>query len=325
MHQPVVTVVIPTYQRHALLRNCLAALAQQQLPKDQFEVLVVDDGNEPAVAELLQAVFQQTGLSVRYLGQSQRRGPAAARNAGWQSARTPYIAFTDDDCLPQPDWLSIGLSQFNRGAQVITGRVRMPLPEQPTHHDKTTALLETAEFVTANLFCRRSVLEQVGGFDERFDIAWREDSDLHFKILRARIPILACPEAVIIHPLRPAPWYAPLRDERKNRYDALLFKKHPALFRERIPAYRWLVIRYYSSVLAFFIGLLGLATGHGQAAALGLGFWLLLTLLLMTDRLSGQPVKGESIKGAFLTSVASPFLSVYWRLYGAFSYRVWYW
>jgi GT2 family glycosyltransferase len=325
MNQPVVTVVIPTFRRHDLLQNCLAALAQQQLPKDQFEILVVDDGNEPAVAERLQVISQQTGLAVRYLGQPQRRGPAAARNAGWRSARTPFIAFTDDDCLPQPTWLSTGLSQFNRGAQVITGRVRMPLPEQPTHHDKTTALLETAEFVTANLFCRRSVLEQVGGFDERFDIAWREDSDLHFKILDARIPILTCPEAVIVHPLRSAPWYAPLRDERKNRYDALLFKKHPTLFRERIPAYRWLVLRYYVSVVSFFIGLLGLATGNNQVAALGLCLWLLLTLLLMSERLSGQSINGESIKAAFLTSLASPFLSVYWRLYGAFSYRVWYW
>ena len=325
MEKPVVTVVIPTYQRPALLRTCLEALANQQLPTDQFEVLVVDDGNEPAVAQASQDVAQQTGISIRYLGQIQRRGPAAARNAGWQSAQTPYIAFTDDDCLPQPGWLSTALAQFGRGAQVITGRVRMPMPDQPTHHDKTTALLETAEFVTANLFCRRSVLEQVGGFDERFDIAWREDSDLHFKILQARIPILVCPEAVIVHPLRPAPWYATLRDERKNRYDALLYKKHPALFRERIPAYKWLVVRYYFTVLAFFIGLLALATGNSSLAIVCFYLWLLLTLALMSERLADQRLNWTIIKPALLTSLLSPFLSVYWRLYGAFSYRVWYW
>ena len=325
MEKPVVTVVIPTYQRPALLRNCLEALVSQQLPPDQFEVLVVDDGNDPAMAQVGQDVARQTGLSIRYLAQPQRRGPAAARNAGWRSARTPYIAFTDDDCLPQPGWLNTALAQFSRGAQVITGRVRMPMPDQPTHHDKTTALLETAEFVTANLFCRRSVLEQVDGFDERFDIAWREDSDLHFKFLEARIPILVCPEAVIVHPLRPARWYAPLLDERKNRYDALLYRKHPALFRERIPAYKWLVVRYYATVLAFFIGLLTLTTGNDRLASVCFYLWLLLTLALISERLTDQRLNRATIKPAFLTSVLTPFLSVYWRLYGAFSYRVWYW
>lgn len=325
MEQPVVTVVIPTYKRPDLLRTCLLALARQQLPTGTFEVIVVDDGNESAVAELITDVARQAELQIMYLGQPKRQGPAAARNAGWRSARTPFIAFTDDDCLPQPTWLSAALAQFNRGAQGITGRVRMPLPEQPSHHDKTTALLETAEFVTANLFCRRSVLTQVGGFDERFDIAWREDSDLHFKILKARIPILACPEAVIIHPIRPAPWYAPLRDERKNRYDALLFKQHPMLFRERIPAYKWLVVRYYLSVVSFLIGFLGLLTGQNQLAWAGISLWLILTLILISERLANQPLRFTTLKSAFLTSLASPFLSVYWRLYGAFTYRVWYW
>ncbi|SOD79353.1 glycosyltransferase family 2 protein [Spirosoma fluviale] len=325
MEKTLVTVIIPTYKRPALLRNCLIALTQQTLSKETFEVVVVDDGNESAVAELVQEVAKQTGLKARYLGQQKRQGPAAARNAGWRSARTPFIAFTDDDCLPQPAWLSTALVQFIRGAQVLTGRVTMPMPEQPSHHDKTTALLETAEFVTANLFCRKTVLEQVGGFDERFDIAWREDSDLHFKIIKAGIPILPCPDAVIVHPIRSAPWYAPLRDERKNRYDALLFKEHPVLFRERIPAYKWLVIRYYVSVASLLVGLIGLLIGNSQVVGLGFSLWLLLTLALINERLDNQPITGTTLKAALITSLVTPFLSVYWRLYGAFSYRVWYW
>lgn len=325
MEQPVFTVIIPTYKRPALLQNCLTALSRQTVPTETFEVVVVDDGNESAVAELVHAFAKQTGLQARYLGQQQRQGPAAARNAGWRLARTPFIAFTDDDCLPQPTWLSTALVQFERGAQVLTGRVTMPMPERPSQHDKTTALLETAEFVTANLFCRRAVLEQVGGFDERFDIAWREDSDLHFKIIKARIPIRACPDAVIVHPIRSAPWYAPLRDERKNRYDALLFKEHPALFRERIPAYTWLVIRYYVSVASLLAGLVGLLITNSQVVDFGFSLWLLLTLLLINERLANQPINVTTVKAALLTSMATPFLSVYWRLYGAFSYRVWYW
>jgi GT2 family glycosyltransferase len=257
-----VSVIIPTYQRPDLLVACLDALSQQTIALDSFELVVVDDGNQPAVAEKVRQFGRQTGIATRYIGQPSRRGPAAARNRGWQAAQAPIIAFTDDDCLPQPDWLRAALAEFKRGAAVVTGQLRMPLPDQPSHHDRTTAFLETAEFITANCFCLKTILARVGGFEEAFDMAWREDSDLQFKLIRAGYRIVSCSRAVIIHPLRPAPWYAPLRDERKNRYDALLFKRHPELFRQRIPAYKPLVVRYYATVISFTIGSLALAAGN---------------------------------------------------------------
>lgn len=325
MMEPLITVVVPTYRRPDLLRKCLLALAQQQLERSLFRVVVVDDGNEAQTAQAVQGIVGQTGLPIQYLGQPVRRGPAAARNRGWQSAQTAYIAFTDDDCLPQPAWLTTGLLALQRGAQVITGRVKIPLPDQPTAHDRTTALLETAEFVTANLFCRRSALARVGGFDEAFDIAWREDSDLQFKLLEANISISTCPEAVIVHPIRSAPWYASLRDERKNRYDALLYKRHPVLFRQRIPAYRSLVMQYYAFVITFLAGLLALALGHTSVAIGVFAIWLLLTITIISRQLPDSPLKWENLRTAILTGVSKPFLSIYWRLYGAFRYKTWYW
>lgn len=324
--KPLITVVIPTYQRFTFLQRCLDALLKQQLPTwATFDILVVSDGPDTYVADFIGQLSQQTAIPIRYLEQCERRGPAAARNRGWQATSSPFIAFTDDDCLPQPTWLMAGLLPLVRGAQVVTGRVRIPLPGQPTHYDRTAALLETAEFVTANLFCCRSALEQVRGFNEQFDRAWREDSDLQFKFLEAGIPICVCPEALIIHPLRPAPWYASLRDERKNRYDALLYKRHPDLFRQRIPSYRDIVIRYYGSVFGLLAGLLALGTGHTKLAIVGTGCWAALTFWLIQERLPSPVKDWQSLKHATLTSLATPFLSVYWRLQGAFTYKTWYW
>ncbi|GAB4040757.1 glycosyltransferase family 2 protein [Spirosoma gilvum] len=324
--KPLITVVIPTYQRLTFLQNCLNALLKQELPAwATFDITVVSDGPDTAVADFIAHVSQQTDIPVRYLEQPERRGPAAARNRGWQTTNSPFIAFTDDDCLPKSTWLLAGLLPLVRGAQVVTGRVRMPMPDQPTHYDRTAALLETAEFVTANLFCRRSALDQVGGFDEQFDSAWREDSDLQFKFLEAGIPISTSPEALIIHPLRPAPWYASLRDERKNRYDALLYKRHPDLFRQRIPTYRDIVLRYYGSVFGLLAGLLALGTGHTNLAIVGTGFWAALTFWLIQERLPSRSTNWQTLKHATLTSLATPFLSVYWRLHGAFTYKTWYW
>ena len=317
-----ISVVIPTYQRLPLLAKCLDALSRQTLPRESFEIVVVDDGNQSATAEAVMTFGQQTGIAVRCFGQGQRRGPAAARNRGWRAARAPIVAFTDDDCLPQPEWLSAALARFQQGATVVTGQLRMPLPDQPTHHDRTTAFLETAEFITANCFCHKSALEAVGGFEEAFDIAWREDSDLQFKLIRAGYTIEKCPRAVIIHPMREAPWYAPLRDERKNRYDALLYKRHPDLFRQRIPRYRPLVVRYYVTVISFVVGLLALLTGYYGVAGAALCVWVVLAGWLIVDRWPGSQASWTRIQQTVLTALATPFLSIYWRLYGAFKYRV---
>ena len=152
-------------------------------------------------------------------------------------------------------------------------------------------------------------------------MAWREDSDLQFKLLRAGYAIQKCPSAVVVHPMRQAPWYASLRDERKNRYDALLFKRHPDLFRQRIPAYRHLVARYYATVISLVVGLGAWLVGNLVVAGAGFGVWMVLTSWLVAERWPAQPT-WERIQQTLLTSLATPFLSVYWRLYGAVKYHV---
>jgi glycosyltransferase involved in cell wall biosynthesis len=323
-----ISVVIPTYRRPAMLLRCLNALFEQDFRRMGgtvgFEIIAVDDGNDPETQARVMQVVPPRHVSIRYLGQPVRSGPAAARNRGWQAARADFIAFTDDDCIPDRDWLQQGLLALQGGAQVVTGQMRVPLPGTPTDYERTTAFLETAEFVTANCFCRRSALERVGGLEESFDIAWREDSDLQFKFLRHGIAIVKRPEAIILHPVRPAAWWACLKDERKNSYDALLYKRHPKLFRERIPSYAGLVLLYYAFVLSF-TGLLIAFTAGWPRLATGMAIlWLLLLAVLVAKRLSGTSMSVAHIGQVLVTSLVTPFLSVYWRLYGAVKHRVLY-
>ncbi len=327
---PEFSVVIPTYQQPALLLKCLDALGRQRLPRDQFEIIVVDEGNSPetetAVLLFARQIARDGGpLEVRYLAQPERRGPAAARNRGWRAARGRTIAFTGDDCLPEPEWLSSALICFQRGAQVVSGQLRVVFPNQPSPSDHTETVLKKADFMSINCFCRLSTLKCVGGFEEAFDIAWREDSDLQFKFIQAGIPIGKCTEAVVVYPVRSYPWYGLLQDERKNSYDALLYKRHPDLFRERIPAYRRQVLHYYVSVLSVVAGLIGLLTGQGAVAILGLSVWGGLSAELVMRHLPSAPLTSTTLKRVVLTAVATPFLSVYWRLYGAVKYKVLYW
>src|SRR5205085_889073 len=83
-------------------------------------------------------------------------------------------------------------------------------------------------------------LARRGGFDESFRLPWREDSDLHFRLLEAGCRVVRAAQAIVVHPVRPAPWGVSLRQQRKVMFDALLFRKHRALYRERIRgAPRW--------------------------------------------------------------------------------------
>lgn len=282
---PDVSVVVPTCGRPALLSRCLAALERQTLPRERYEVIVVED--------------------------NARDGPATARNRGWRRARAPIVAFTDDDTEPAPGWLASGLSAMDGDVDVVTGKVVMPIPARPTDYERDAQGLERAEFVTANCFVRKGVLERVGGFDERFRLAWREDSDLHFALLRAGARIVREPRAVVVHPVRPAPWGASIAQQKKVMFDALLFKKHRALYRERIRATpRW---DYYLTVGSLLAGVFFPPM---------LAVWLFLTLLFCVKRLKGNTLRPRHVAEMLVTSAVIPPLSVFWRLAGALRFRV---
>src|SRR5581483_1259103 len=99
-----VSAVIPTYRRPELLERCLLALAAQDLERRLYEVIVVDDAGCAETRKLVLG-WRRSGLRPRYLRRQGAPGPAAARNRGWQAAIGPIVAFTDDDCVPDRDWL----------------------------------------------------------------------------------------------------------------------------------------------------------------------------------------------------------------------------
>ena len=213
-----VSVVVPTYRRPDLLERCLKALVAQNFPADAFEIVVADDGPDESTRRLVREWALRTGGApeIRYGPVNGTPGPAGARNRGWETADSPVIAFTDDDTVPRPDWLVEGYQVILASPKHLaaTGRVIVPLPRDraPTDYEKDLAQLGTAEFVTANCFVRRSALEAIGGFDERFTSAWREDSDLQFTLMKTlRGDIVKAPRALVEHPPRQMTWTDNLR------------------------------------------------------------------------------------------------------------------
>jgi GT2 family glycosyltransferase len=318
-----VSVVVPTCGRAELLMRCLQALAAQTLEASRYEVIVVDDRPTPATEGLVGAWIERVprpGLAIRHLANYGRHGPAAARNLGWRTARAPVVAFTDDDTVPAPDWLENGLSEFDGTVDALCGRIEMPLPPAPTDYERDARHLETAEFVTANCFCRKNLLEDLDGFDERFRFAWREDSDLHFRLLGRRANIVHAPQALVVHPVRPASWGVSISQQKKILFDALLYKKHPRLYRQKIRATpRW---DYYAIVTALLAAAFGLASGSGILAIGAGAVWLVMTARFCLTRLRGTAKTVSHVAEMVCTSILIPPYAVFWRMVGAWRFRV---
>ncbi|HZS75634.1 MAG TPA: glycosyltransferase [Ktedonobacteraceae bacterium] len=318
-----VSVVIPTYKRLALLQRCLEALSAQDIAPADFEVIVVDDAaSEETRKQVLEESCLHPEHTIRYLPVQGTNGPAAARNLGWQAASGEIIAFTDDDCIPTPGWLRAGLEAFDDVVVGVSGKIIIPLDHTPTDYERNAALLAKSEFVTANCFYRRDVLASIGGFDERFTMAWREDSDLAFRFMKEypESALVYAPKAVVVHPVRPAPWGISLKQQRKSMFNALLYKKHPQLYREKVQSappflYYWIIAALLTAVLALPPGLYWLAI-------FALCLWFCLTVRFCLLRLRATSHAFPHVLEMIITSLLIPPLSIFWRLVGAIKYRV---
>ncbi len=320
---PRISVVVPTHRRPQLLERCLSALLQQDLDPRACEIIVADDGVQEATRQIVARwMARQEDAAVprlHYVPVTGRHGPAAARNCGWRAAMGEIIAFTDDDCIPDRRWLSAGLAAFRGDVAAAWGRIVMPLPAAPTDYELDAAHLQAAEFATANCFCRRDALAACGGLDENFTAAWREDSDLFFSLLERGLRVIHLPDAVVLHPVRPAPWGISLRQQRKIQFDALLYKKHARLYRQKIRAApRW----DYYGISAALLATLSAAAGGYSAIALGTGaVWGLLTGRFCLHRLRHTSRRWPHVAEMAVTSALIPPLAVFWRVVGAVRFR----
>ena len=319
-----ISVVIPTYRRPKLLTKCLTALAKQTLDHTDFEVIVVSDGPDQVTLLELMSWMKKADFNLIYLNTAEKRGPASARNLGWLYARGRAIAFTDDDCIPQEDWLATYLKEFESTTASLvafSGQTQVPILDTPTDFALNTSHLQEAEFITANCACTKYTLIKIGGFDERYKLAWREDSDFQFKLIVNEIDIKKVRAAVVTHPVRPAPWGVSISDQKKGLYDALLYKKYPKLYRSKIQ--KSPIWNYYLINLLWLTLLLSLLLFDNEYLAIGSGLGLaFLICRFVIIRLKYTSKSVTHILEMIYTSIFIPTLSVYWRLYGAVKFRV---
>jgi GT2 family glycosyltransferase len=235
---PAVSVIVCTHDGAQTLPECLAGVARLDYP--DFELIVVDDGSSDESA-LLAHAHGATVVSIDH------RGLSAARNAGIREARGEIVAFLDDDAYPDPDWLYYLAAVLRGEGHAGVGGPNIP-PEDGMLADCVAAApggpihvlvsdREAEHVPGCNMAFRKSALEQIGGFDDRFRVAG-DDVDVCWRLQEAGWTLGFSAGAVVMHRRRDS-----VRRYLKQQYgygkaEALLERKWPSRY-NRVGSSRW--------------------------------------------------------------------------------------
>ena len=200
--RPAVSVVVPVRNGGPALADLIRALEAQTLPRDQFEVIVADDGSTDGAADGI-----ATPDAWARVDSGPPRNSYAARNRGARLATAPVLAFCDADCRPDPTWLEAGLRALET-ADVVGGHVRFRLVGRATlwalldidGYLDQERLLRTEGLSTANVFVRRAMFDRLGGFDASLPSGGDVDFARRCRAVGGQIVFAA--NAVVAHPPR---------------------------------------------------------------------------------------------------------------------------
>lgn len=214
---PFVSVIVPTYNRAALLPSLFLAMQRQLYPADRLELIVVDNSSDDDTENVVRAWADVLSFPVTFR-RKDNKGPAASRNLGASLARGDVLAFLDSDCTPEPSWVRSAMRALTPDLDIVSGPMIGLARSDPGMFDVQAkqSLSDTGLYPSGNLFFRRSCFEATGGFDERFGIyPWGglvagEDTDLVWRAKRAGARAVFVTDVIVGHQPTPPPDLVPL-------------------------------------------------------------------------------------------------------------------
>ena len=198
---PRVSVVVPVFNAQETIRECIQSLLNLNYPKANLDLIFVDNASTDKTSEILSQYEQD----IRILHEP-TKGPAAARNKGILNAATEIIAFTDSDCVVDPDWLRHLIPPLENplvGAAGGTILAKRPFSRIERYgeiihdHNSSINVFMPPAVITMNCTSRLSVLKKVNFFDERFIRC--EDVDLSYRISQSGYMFAFQPHALVYH------------------------------------------------------------------------------------------------------------------------------
>jgi histidinol-phosphate phosphatase family protein len=299
----------------------LDALAAADGPRPEW-LVVVDDRAPGAADPVVDVRTLPEGIARHVLVLSAGgRGPAAARNAGWRAVpvEVDWIAFLDDDVLVPGDWCAALAADLaaadSHGLAASQACIDVPLPagRRSTDWERSTAGLSGAWWITADMAYRRDALSAVGGFDERFPRAFREDADLALRVQDAG-RVLGVGRRRTTHPVRPTGRWTSVRQQRGNADDVLMRRVHGRDWADRAGASTGRRPRHLVITAAGLLAVAATLARRRRPAVLGGLGWAAGVAEFAFARIAPGPRDRAEVTTMLATSAAIPPAAVWWWL-----------
>ena len=195
---PLLSVVIPTYERSADLKVCLESLSYlNQVDAPSYEIIVTDDSKSDKSRRMVVKEFPDVSW-----GKGKQNGPAGNRNAGVDRAKGEWIVFLDDDCIAQEGYLKAYAKAIRANPDVLVfeGRIFADRPRR-TWAEGCPENSSGGMLWTSNLCIKKSLFYEIGKFDERFKVAY-EDVEFAYRLKQRKIKTIFVINAAVCHPWR---------------------------------------------------------------------------------------------------------------------------
>ncbi len=248
---PKVSVVIAGYNCVRTISETLAACLNQDYPENLREVIFVDDGSTDNTKDIVKK------FTVKYFQQN-HEGPARARNRGWREAGGEIIVFTDSDCIPDKNWVSSLVENFNNeGIGAVGGSYGISNPENLLagcihaeiiwRHKKMPR--NTRVLGSYNLAMPKKILQELDGFDETYQTSSGEDNDLCYRLMKKGYSLVFEPGALVNH-RHPERLFPYLRHQFRHGFWRMkLYRRHFSMVKGD----------HYSGIFDFFPPLIALS------------------------------------------------------------------
>ena len=281
------SVVIPTHHRPKTLQLLLESLSNQTLNNNEFEVIIVHSPKDQGIL-ICEEYKEKLNLTYTEIPNDPLNGRSASakRNYGASIAKANWLAFIDDDCIANKNWLQHASLKTSDDIGGIEGNVNIPVPERQTLTYKgIKRLSNSGGYQTCNMLYRKEAFDKANGFDPNFPF-YLEDTDLGWSVKESGNEIIFADDVIVSHPVPPSEPYRLITGAKRTEKLVYLFKKHPEAYKSsRMETFR-LSYRVY------------------------LAFYLMLLVSLFTDSI---PYDTEIMALLILATVSAHMIKMFWK------------
>lgn len=232
-HYPKVAIVIPAYNAARTIGVAIEGCLAQEYPRDKLEIIVVDDGSRDNTPDIV------ASYPVTYIYQD-NAGPAKARNTGWKRTNAEIICFLDADCVPEREWILKVVTHYQKKDVDCVGSRYGIINDDVLLADciyceflvRYSRMSESTKFIGSHgCSFRRSLLEELGGYNESYPMASAEDNDLAYRILAKNKMIFFDSKIVVRHNF-PTNWLKYLKVQFWHGYWRMkLYRDFPGMMK----------------------------------------------------------------------------------------------